>query len=166
MTVELVAEQPLNSYDTPKRRRNRPADPLFAAYLDGREVRWQAGYERDIAAAGNDPRLRLLALFETLRTCTADPALADCTFAGFSAGSAGPFSRRIITRHENTLRDRLTELATEAGVPEPAALAGHLLMLFRTAALMHRAGTRPAAVAEAALTAERVVDSYLTAREA
>ncbi|QFU91876.1 hypothetical protein [Amycolatopsis sp. YIM 10] len=139
-------------------------DRLFAAYLEGREVRWHALYEREIAKAGNDRQARLLALFETLRVCTDDPGLTDCTFAGIPTETAGPFSRRIILRHEITLRSRMAGLAAEAGVPDPDVLAENLLTLFRTAALLHRTGARPAVVAEAVSTASRLVGTALPAR--
>ncbi|MFI6028894.1 hypothetical protein [Amycolatopsis magusensis] len=138
----------------------RRGDPVHAAYLDGRDVRWQAVFDREIAAAGTDGRRRLLALFETLRVCTEDPALTGCTFARIPP--TGPFSHQVIQRHEDTLSDRMTELAAEAGAPDPAALAGRLLLVFRTAALLHETGARPTAVAEAATTAAGLIDSHLT----
>jgi hypothetical protein len=105
-----------------------PADQLLgkdarmAAYLEGREVRWQNVYSQAIRAAGPDPRQRLLAVFDALHTAVTVPSLKNTTLADASL-VVGPAAARVVEAHRSGLRSQLAELSMDLGAADPGVLA-------------------------------------------
>lgn len=140
-------------------------DALVAAYLRVRDARWQATLEETITAAGDDPRTRLLAVFDALRIWHADPRFRGCSFANAAAELTTPGhpARAVVTTHKQALRDRISELALATRHPAPDRLVNQLLLLFEGATTTQALGTVSHAVDEAHATAKTLINSPATA---
>src|ERR1700677_3798559 len=94
-------------------------DDLVRAYLEYRH----AGVTQLITQAverHDDPRERLLAVFEGQGELFAQPGYHGCAFARASAESQpGDAAEQAAEAYRRWVRALLTELAVQAGVPEP-----------------------------------------------
>ncbi|WP_216216844.1 TetR/AcrR family transcriptional regulator [Amycolatopsis aidingensis] len=105
-------------------------DRLVAAYLEERDRRWRVDWEAAIAAA---PEQRVVAIFDALerwwvtedryRGCAQVDAAVEITDVDHPAIAA-------IARHKTHLRQRLTELASEAGAAEPEQIAADIVVIY------------------------------------
>lgn len=134
-------------------------DTLIAAYLEGRDIRWRTTLEQQIAAAGDDPRDQLLAVFDALRIWHTDPRFRGCSFANATAelADADHPARAVVTDHKTALRDRMTGLAHATGHPHPDQLVDQLLILFEGATTTQALGTVTNAAATAHTTAHALI---------
>lgn len=135
-------------------------DGLIAAYLEGRDMRWRLSWEDAIAAAGDDPRARLLAVFDALGLWSAEPRYRGCSFANAAAELADydhP-ARRVVSAHKQAMRQRLTELAQAAGVADPEHVVDQLLMLIEGAITTTALGTVEKASETARATAQQLLN--------
>ncbi|GGI07970.1 TetR/AcrR family transcriptional regulator [Egicoccus halophilus] len=124
-------------------------DGLIVAYLQERDERWQQHLERVITATP-DADGRLLAVFDALEQWDPSPhRRRGCAFLDALVEVADPDhpASAAVADHWRTLRTRLTELASEAGVADAAALAEELELLYRGA--LTTLMTEPAAPAVA-----------------
>jgi AcrR family transcriptional regulator len=105
-------------------------DELVRAYLearhDARRARLLAEIERH-----DDPKERLLAMFDVLEATVAQPGYRGCAFANAAAeseldGAAADVTRRV----RGWLLDTTVRLATELGVADPTGLARQLTVLY------------------------------------
>ena len=63
----------------------------FLSYLDGRQVRWRLTLDDCIDGAGEDPRTRLLAVFEAQKEWAASPSgFRSCAFVNAQVELANP----------------------------------------------------------------------------
>ena len=106
-------------------------DELILAFLKLREERWTIGWlEASVRARGGTPEERLLTVFDLFDEWFREPGYAGCPFIkvlvemgpGHPAGAAS-------IEHLNTIRELLTELATDAGFSDPAGLGLSLHLL-------------------------------------
>lgn len=108
-------------------------DHLVAAYLERRHARWRAAWDAALERAGEDPTARLLSVFDALEHFRAD-AVGDrgCAFlaAAVEVTDAGHPAHSWLLADTDLLRERLAELAAQAGAPEPSGLATELLLLY------------------------------------
>jgi hypothetical protein len=109
-------------------------DVAVAAYFKGRAARWQVVYEHAITSA-DEPRGRLLAVFDALQTAAVEPRLRNITFADTHLAQ-GPEARRVVDRHFRLLRQRLLELAQATGAHDSQDLADAIERLSVGAAAM------------------------------
>jgi AcrR family transcriptional regulator len=109
-------------------------DDLVAAYLEDNDRRWQEFMERKLSGY-EDPRDRLLAVCDAYREYFTARELRGCAFVNCAAEFPDPDhpARRRIGRHKAGIRERLRELAAEAGAKEPATLAGRLFVVLEGA---------------------------------
>ncbi|MBX6768095.1 MAG: TetR/AcrR family transcriptional regulator, partial [Actinomadura rubrobrunea] len=108
-------------------------DGLILAYLNGREVRWQALLDRCVRDAGDDPRTRLLAVFDALKEwASSQSRYRGCSFVNAMAELADPDhpARTLVTSYKRALRDRIFELAQATGAADPELLTDQLLLLY------------------------------------
>ena len=125
-------------------------DELVRAYLQGRHdrrrTRLLAGLERY-----DDPRDRLLGVFEVLAEVAARPGFRGCAFYNASAESpVGSPVEEVSDVYRAWIRGLFAELARDAGAKDPAALADQLVVLYDGASVgarMDKDGPKAALVA-------------------
>src|SRR5690349_69973 len=105
-------------------------DDLVLAYLDRVDEVWSGQLHAAADAAGPDARDRLVGLFDALTTACRRPGYRGCAFLNTAAESApgGRVHERTV-RHKDEVRAWVTDLAEEAGAPDPAGLARSLTLL-------------------------------------
>ena len=137
-------------------------DELVRAYLEGRhEIRRSrllAGLERF-----DNPRDRLLGVFDILAELAGTPGFRGCAFYNASAesGPGGPIEE-VSTANRAWTRGLFTELAREAGAADPATLAAQLVILYDGSTV----GGRMDQSSAAARTARSIAATLLAAATA
>ena len=135
-------------------------EELVRAYLEHRHEirrgRLLAGLER----FGN-PRDRLLGVFDVLAELTATPGFRGCAFYNASAESVaeGGAVEQVSNANRAWTRGLFTELARDAGVPDPPGLADQLMLLYDGASVGARMDKNAGAASLARLVATRLVDA-------
>ena len=138
-------------------------DELVRAYL---EARHRSVAERITQAVDryDTPRERLLAVFEGQGELFAQPGYRGCAFARASAEShPGDLVEQATAAYRRWVRTLLTELAAQAGVPEPGALARQLHLLYEGSGQAARMDHDPAAAAAARAAAAVLLEAALAA---
>jgi len=109
-------------------------DALVAAYLRERDRRWRESLEETLAGR-DDPREKLLCVFDAYRGWLVGGSLRGCAFINCAAEFPDPDhpARRVVKEHKAGVRGRLAELAAEAGADEPEVLAERLFLLLEGA---------------------------------
>lgn len=117
-------------------------DGLVAAYLERRFARWREAWDEALAACGDDVLARAVSVFDALATFPSNPGGGDpsagddtrrgCAFLAAAVEIPGPEhpAHPWLLADSALLRDRLRQLASEAGAHDPDALAGELLALY------------------------------------
>jgi AcrR family transcriptional regulator len=129
-------------------------DDLIAAYLERANEQFWEWWEG--AGAGvDDPRRKLVAMFEAVGKLADSPQCLGCTFQGTAAEFPDPehLGHRVALAHKQAVLARLGALAREADLRAPEALADQLLLLMDgawVAARMFGPGNPSAQVAAAA----------------
>ncbi|MGH3099065.1 MAG: TetR/AcrR family transcriptional regulator [Streptosporangiales bacterium] len=134
-------------------------DALIAAYLEGRDLRWRLTFEEAVTAAGDDPRARLLAIFDALKLWSSEPRYRGCSFANAAAELADSHhpARDVVSAHKHAMRQRLADLAHAANVADPKLVVDQLLMLFEGAITTTALGTVDEATDKARATAQQLL---------
>lgn len=104
-------------------------DALVAAYLDERHERQKARIERAVARS-EDPRERLLSVFDAQAELFARPDYRGCAFSMATAERTGSLAMERAELYRGYVREVFRDLAAEAGVPDPSALACQLHLLY------------------------------------
>jgi AcrR family transcriptional regulator len=138
-------------------------DELVRAYLETRHHSVAEHITRAVARY-DTPRERLLAVFEGQGELFAEPGYRGCAFARASAEShPGDLVEQATVAYRRWVRTLLTELAAQAGVPEPGALARQLHLLYDGSGQAARMDHDPAAAAAARAAAAVMLDAALAA---
>jgi AcrR family transcriptional regulator len=137
-------------------------DGLIRAYLQGRHLRRRerllAGLERY-----DNPRDRLLGVFDVLAELAASPSFRGCAFYNASAESpADGVVQEVCDQNRAWTRTLFTDLAREAGARDPEALAAQLIVLYDGSSV----GARMDRTAAAATTSRAVAAALLDAATA
>jgi len=105
-------------------------DDLILAYLEERDRRWRDSLE-DRLGGQDDPREKLLAVFDAYREWLLEGGLRGCAYVNCAAEfpDRGHPAREAVRSHKAGLKDRLAELSAEAGAAEPEKLAENLFLL-------------------------------------
>lgn len=141
-------------------------DGLVRAYLEARHEARRACLLAEIERH-DDPRGRLLAIFDVLASTVAQPGFRGCAFANAAAESALDSAAAGVTRDvRRWLFEKLAELATTLGVADPAALARQLTLLYDGALAQSRLDRTRAAARAAKDAASELVDAALRAGQA
>ena len=136
-------------------------DELVRAYL---EMRHASVTQRIVQAVEryDAPRERLLAVFEGQGELFAQPDYRGCAFSRASAEShPGDPAEKAAEAYRRWVRALLTELAVQAGVPEPEVLARQLHLLYDGSGTSARMDHDPAAAAVARAAAAILLDAAL-----
>ena len=136
-------------------------DELIRAYLESRHAKVAEGITRAVDRY-DTPRERLLAIFEGQRELFAQPDYRGCAFARASAEShPGDLVEQAADIYRGWVRDLLTRLAEQAGVPEPGVLARQLHLLYDGSGHSARMDHDPGAADAARAAAATLLDSAL-----
>jgi AcrR family transcriptional regulator len=131
-------------------------EELVRAYLEARHVRLSNRFDRTLAQY-DDPRERLLAVYEVQAQLFANPNYHGCAFVAASTEApSGGAVEQTTDAFRAWLRGLLTDLAREAGVADPDSVARTLHLLYDGAMLSARLD-RDATAAEAARAAAAAV---------
>ena len=135
-------------------------DELVRAYLRGRAERRQQRISERIART-DDPRQRILAVFDLLGDLATAPSFRGCAFVNASA--EGPRGATKVTRAcdemRSWMRGLFTELARDAGAAQPERLAGELVLLYDGATVGAAMDHDPGRVQVARAIAARLLDA-------
>ncbi len=139
-------------------------DELVRAYLENRQASVAARIMRAVERY-DAPRERLLAVFEGQGDLFAQPDYRGCAFIRASAESQpGDLTEQATEAYRRWVRTLLTELAAQAGVPEPDDLARQLHLLYDGSGQAARMDHDPAAADEARAAAAVLLDAALARR--
>ena len=139
-------------------------DELVRAYLESRHGRTSAriaGYLERYAT----PREKLLGVFEAQGELFAEPGFRGCAFVSATSEAHGEVVDKAADDYRAWVRDLLTGLAREAGVPDPGLLGRQLHMIYDGASLSARMDHDPSASLAARAAAEALLDAALATRE-
>lgn len=137
-------------------------DGLVKAYLEGRHERQKARIARALERAGDDPRARLLAVFDAQAELFATPGFRGCAFAAATAEvPVGDELEHVAGGYRGYVRQILRELAAEAGVRDADRLACQLHLIYDGAQQAARMDRAPSVALLARETAAVVVDAAL-----
>jgi AcrR family transcriptional regulator len=136
---------------------------LVVAYLDARDERWRGRLADHVAANGGSPRDQLLAVFDWLGLCFAEPDFRGCAFVNAfgELGGSAPLVIAVVRRHKELFREYLVDLARGLPVADPAGVAGQLLLLAEGAMSAAAVIPEPRAAQQAHLAATALLDGAL-----
>ena len=132
-------------------------DELIRAYLERRHERRRA---RILASLERytTPRERLLGVFDVLGEALAEPGFRGCAFVNASAESLpGSGGEHVSDEMRAWIRSLFTDLAAAAGAPDPAGLAGQLVLLYDGASVGARMDRNPGSAAAARAVAAALI---------
>jgi AcrR family transcriptional regulator len=113
-------------------------DELIRAYLRSRHEATRDRVARGLARY-DSPRERLVGMFEVQAEQFGRPDFRGCAFASASA-EASPWTSidEVSREYRDWIRSLFTDLARDAGVADPSALAAQLVLLYDGAAISGR----------------------------
>ena len=134
-------------------------DGLVRAYLETRHEARRARLTAEIERH-QDPKERLLAIFDVLAATVAQTGFHGCAFANAVAESELDSAAADVTRNvRRWLLDTMVELTTALGAADPAGLARQLTLLYDGALAQSRLDQTPAAAEAARAAANALVDA-------
>jgi AcrR family transcriptional regulator len=142
-------------------------DDLIVAYLDRVDDVWRGQLAEAAAAAGDDPRDRLVGAFDALVSATRRDGYRGCAFIN-TAGECDPRGRvhaRTVA-HKDAVREWLADLAAQAGAADPDRLARALSIILDGGLAAGALDGDPTAAAVAKSAAAAVVDAALRREDA
>ncbi|MFE5812393.1 TetR/AcrR family transcriptional regulator [Streptomyces sp. NPDC056479] len=136
-------------------------EQLIRAYLDARSAAVTSRLLRAVDAA-ETPRERLLAVFEAQGELFAEEDYHGCAFVAASAEARhGSAIEEASDAYRAGIRALFTELARDAGTPDPEELARRLHLLYDGGGLSARMDRDPSAAATARAAASVLIDAAL-----
>jgi AcrR family transcriptional regulator len=140
-------------------------DDLVAACVDRRGQATRSAINAALDAAPDDPRAKLLALFDFQHKAVIDPGFHGCpvqkTHAELALAESDHPAKQVTAVHRQWLIDLFARLVNEAGLRSPDYVAGVLLVLFDGAIATTMVDGGPLATRYARLAAEQIIDSHL-----
>jgi AcrR family transcriptional regulator len=105
-------------------------DELVRAYLN-RKYAQRRTHITDWLTRYDDPRDKLLGVFDVLGDTIAQPGYHGCAFANATAESSrGSVAEQVTLAYRGWTRALFTDLAREAGAADPATLGAQLHLLY------------------------------------
>jgi AcrR family transcriptional regulator len=138
-------------------------DDLVAACMDRRAQASRAAIHAALDAAPDNPRAKLLALFDFQRKAVVDPGFHGCPVQKTHAELHDPDhpAKQVTAAHRQWLLDLLARLVKEAGLTSPDYVAGVLIVLFDGAIATTTVDCNLNATRYARLAAEQIIDAHL-----
>ena len=140
-------------------------DELVRAYLRSRAERRQQRVSERLARS-DDPRQRILSIFDLLGESAADPAFRGCAFV--NARAEGPRETKVTRVCADTrgwMRALFIELARDAGAADPDRLGNELVLLYDGASVGASMDADPAAARTARALAATLLDAATEPRK-
>ncbi|MEU2624572.1 TetR/AcrR family transcriptional regulator [Streptomyces sp. NPDC007157] len=138
-------------------------EQLVRAYLDSRYAKLSTRLLRAVDGT-DDPRERLLAVFDAQAALFAEQSYHGCAFVAASAEAKhGSAIEEVSDTYRAWVRALFTDLAREAGAPDPEILARQLHLLYDGGGLSARMDRDPSAGAVARQAATVLMDAALAA---
>ena len=109
---------------------------LVEAMLEARSTQVTSWLATAAAAAGDDPRDQLAAVFDALQQWYQEPAFRGCAMLNAAAQHHVKAVRAITARHLDRYLEILAGIASRAGAANPDVLARQLLMLVEGATVV------------------------------
>ena len=137
-------------------------EALIRAYLEARHARVADHMMRYIARY-DTPRERLLGVFEAQGRLFASPGFRGCAFVSASAEHReGDLVELAADAYRSWIRQLFADLAEQAGVADPDALARQLHMIYDGGSLSARMDHDPETAVVSRAAAEILLDAALT----
>lgn len=134
-------------------------EALIRAYLEGRQERSSTRILR-VLERYDDPRDKLLGIYEAQAESFADPAYRGCAFVAASAEApAGGVVEQVSDNYRAWLRALFVDLAEQVGVADPASVGRTLHLLYDGSMLSARMDRDVQAAASARAAAAALVDA-------
>ncbi|HSJ15545.1 MAG TPA: TetR/AcrR family transcriptional regulator [Longimicrobiales bacterium] len=137
-------------------------DALVLEFLRQRHTAWREWFERAVADRAEQPRARLLAVFDVLEEWFGDPNFRGCPFINTTVEVANPAhpAHQISADVKRQFRTSLRQLAAAAGLEDPDGLAAQLALLVEGAIVTALMEQSPAAAGEARAAAARLIAAH------
>jgi AcrR family transcriptional regulator len=133
---------------------------LVRAYLQARHAATRERMIRELAARYPTARQRLVGVFEVQGLSFADPGFRGCAFVAAKAEAApGGAVDEVADEYRAWLHALFTDLAHEAGAPDPKGLARQLVLLYDGAGISAWMDHDPGAETAARTVAAALVDA-------
>jgi len=135
-------------------------EDLILAALSRKRAAFADKFLPAVLAASNDPRERLLSLFELAKSWFSDPDFYGCIFINAAAEYSEPghpintCAREFKTLLRNFARDQ----AAAGGAADPETLADQIALLFEGATTVAQVSARPDAATTAKGIAAQLID--------
>jgi AcrR family transcriptional regulator len=113
-------------------------DQLIEEVMQHRAAQWLGWFEAAVTDKGNTPKQRLLATFDVLQDWYAEPSFRGCPFINAVleiADSSHP-AHQVSVKLREAIRTYIMQLASEAGIGDPASFSQQYLLLIGGASLM------------------------------
>lgn len=134
-------------------------EELVKAYLESRHAGTTARLRAAVARA-TDARGRLLAVFDGQAAFFSQPGFRGCAFSAATAEAPpGGLIERAADDYRADIRGLFADLAAEAGVDDPVALARQLQLLYDGAGMSARMDRDPSIAHAARSAAESLIDA-------
>lgn len=132
---------------------------IVVAYLNRRDRISRAALEEHLTSY-DDPRERLLGVFEFLEAWFRQPGFRGCAFnnAFGEMGDGAPEVAEVVAHHKGALRTLFRKLVGELGVPRPEQMTAQIALLFDGAITVATVTHRPEAALQARDAAEALLD--------
>jgi AcrR family transcriptional regulator len=136
-------------------------EELVRAYLESRHA-GTVERLRHAVDGQHDPKARLLAVFEAQARIFTDPNFRGCAFVTASAEAPhGGLIEQAADGYRADIRNLFTELAKEAGAPDPDLLAWQLHLIYDGGGLSARMDRVPSVGSVSRAAAEALIDTAL-----
>ena len=142
-------------------------EELILAALARKEAAFAEKFLPEVAAASDDPKERLLTLFEMAKSWFNDPDFFGCIFvnAVVEYSEPGHPINACARRFKTLLRGFAREQAKRGGAADADLLADQIALLFEGATTVAQVSARPDAATTAKQIAEILIDAAFTARK-
>ncbi len=133
-------------------------DELVRAYLDHRSSAWRDVVGETLPTRWENPRDRIVGVFELLTEWFETPGYRGCPFINASAEAiAGAAVSQVRDIHRAWVRELFVTLCREAGMNDPAGLAEQLVLLYDGSMVGAQLDHSPAAGRAAQLAADALL---------
>lgn len=136
-------------------------EDLILAALARKEATFTEKFIPMVMASSNDPKVRLLTLFEMAKSWFSDPDFYGCLFvnAAVEYSEPGHPINACARRFKVQLRGFIREQAVAGGAADPDLLADQIALLFEGATTVAQVSARPDAATTARQIAATLIDS-------